>query len=169
MITKINQHSNCRATINYLENKGEQGGARFLSGHNAIALERGRVIVQQKVRELENYAGMDPRISKPYLHAIISFYRGEIISRQLLDNLLINYLDELGYGDQPYLVYRHEDTTYPCVSVVSVSIDADGKRISDSHLHRRSHQIRIRLEADYGLKTSGKVPPAGDQINAEEL
>ena len=111
---------------------------------------------------------MNPRISKPYLHVQISFCPGKWFNGQALTTLVMSYLAELGYGDQPYLVYVHLDTAYQRISIVSVSIDADGRCIWDAHLQRRSDSTGLRLEAEYGLKPAG-LPPTGDLLNANEL
>ena len=48
------------------------------------------------------------------------------------------YMDKMGYGQQPFIVYRHNDTCNTHVHIVSVCIDDDGRKIKDSYEHRRS-------------------------------
>jgi hypothetical protein len=62
------------------------------------------------------------------------------------------YMQKLGFGDQPYLVYRHHDAGHPHLHVVTTNIEADGKRIDLHHLGiRKSEPARKAIEKEYGL------------------
>lgn len=58
----------------------------------------------------------------------------------------------MGYGDQPYIVYRHRDIDRIHYHIVSVNIDENGRRISDRYEKLRSMDISRELEKKYGLK-----------------
>lgn len=61
---------------------------------------------------------------------------------------------EMGYGDQPFIVYRHGDTCNTHVHIVSVCIDDEGRKINDSYEHRRSMTACRELEQEFGLRNS---------------
>ena len=58
----------------------------------------------------------------------------------------------MGYGEQPYLVYMHEDIDRRHIHIVSVCIDETGKKIDDSYEHRRSMNACRELEIQYNLQ-----------------
>ena len=60
----------------------------------------------------------------------------------------------MGYGDQPFIVYRHGDTCNTHVHIVSVCIDDEGRKINDSYEHRRSMTACRELEQEFGLRNS---------------
>ena len=41
------------------------------------------------------------------------------------------YMEKLGYGDQPYIIFRHEDNARPHIHIVSLRIDEQGRKIRD--------------------------------------
>ncbi len=156
MICRINTGAKPSGAVYYNEDKVANGEARFLGGVNSIAFKAENISMQQKMAVLERYTSTNPRISKPTFHASLAFHPSEELSDQQLTEIGKEYMDRLGYGNQPYLVYRHEDTHHPHIHIVSVSVDYEGKRISDSHQHRRSNTIRQALEKEYGLVQAEK-------------
>jgi len=57
----------------------------------------------------------------------------------------------LGYGGQPYLIFKHEDIGRDHIHIVSLRVDCEGKLIKDSFEHKRSKEITELLEQKYGL------------------
>ncbi len=68
-----------------------------------------------------------------------------------LQDIAREYLEKLGFGNQPYLVFKHEDIDRHHLHIVTVSVDENGKRINRDFLYRRSDRIRRELEQKYGL------------------
>lgn len=68
----------------------------------------------------------------------------------------------LGYGGQPYIVYKHEDIERAHYHIVSVRVNEKGEKINDSFEYRRCKTILKALSKKYGY-TVGKK-----QQNAEK-
>ncbi|GAB3789338.1 hypothetical protein GCM10028818_57720 [Spirosoma horti] len=156
MVARINTGANPAGAVLYNEYKVAHGEARFLGGFNAVAYDQAKLPVKQKINELERYARGNENISKPTFHVSLAFHPSEKFSDHQLSEIGQNYMDRLGYGEQPYLIYRHEDTHHPHIHIVSVSVDFQGKKISDSHQQRRSNAVRQALEKEYGLVEAEK-------------
>jgi hypothetical protein len=60
-------------------------------------------------------------------------------------------MQKMGYGDQPYIVFKHEDIERHHLHIVSLRVDKEGKKINDRFEHRRSMDICRELEQRYGL------------------
>ena len=60
-------------------------------------------------------------------------------------------MDRLGYGQQPWVVYRHDDVGRTHYHVVSVRVDAEGRVISDSFQRRKVQSIMKELSPKYGF------------------
>jgi hypothetical protein len=60
-------------------------------------------------------------------------------------------MDRLGYGGQPYLIFKHEDIGRDHIHIVSLRVDCQGKLIKNSFEHKRSKEITELLEKKYGL------------------
>ena len=68
-----------------------------------------------------------------------------------LEELAARYMEKMGYGEQPYIVYKHGDTHNTHIHIVSVCVDGEGRKISDTYEHRRSMTACRELEEDFGL------------------
>lgn len=165
MIARISTGAKPSGAVRYNEQKVAFGDARFLGGYNSIALERDSVSVERKVDELERYADYNSTISKPTFHVSLAFHPDETLTDEKLKTIGEEYMERMGYGQQPYLMYRHEDTLHPHMHIVSVSVDDEGKRISDSHNHPRSNRIRRELEIEHNLIKAEDIRP-GQSLTA---
>ena len=60
-------------------------------------------------------------------------------------------MQRMGFGDQPYIVYRHNDIGREHLHIVSVRVDETGRAISDSYEHERSMKVCRELEQQFDL------------------
>jgi len=58
---------------------------------------------------------------------------------------------KMGFGNQPYIVYKHEDIERHHLHIITVRVDENGKKISDSFEKLRSMDACRELEIKYGL------------------
>ena len=156
MIARINTGAKPGGAVLYNEDKVAHGQARFLGFVNGEVFDEAVLRVRDKINVLNAYAGMNPRISKPTFHTSLAFHPSEVLSDEKLSEISQQYMERLGYGRQPYLVYRHEDTHHPHIHIVSVSVDADGRKVSQDFQQRRSNAIRQALEKEHGLVEAEK-------------
>ena len=63
-----------------------------------------------------------------------------------------NYLEEMGFGRNQYLLVRHTDTpSHEHVHIVLNRVGLNGKAVSDSWDYVRAQRVVHQLEAQYGL------------------
>ena len=76
------------------------------------------------------------------------------------------YMEKMGYGNQPYIIYRHEDIGRPHIHIVSLRIDEQGKKIKDYKEWQRSTAVCRELERKYQASDSqcGQARHAGIQV-----
>lgn len=76
-----------------------------------------------------------------------------VMSEDLLKIICREYLDAMGFGDQPYVVLIHKDKApYRWhAHIVTTCIRLDGTRISDNLERRRSMKVVRDLERKHGL------------------
>lgn len=68
------------------------------------------------------------------------------------------YMKGMGYGDQPYIVFRHNDIDREHIHIVSIRVDDEGNRISNFNEHLRSERVRGEVNESLGLSTKGEIP-----------
>ncbi len=69
----------------------------------------------------------------------------------------------MGYGDQPHIVYKHEDLDRHHLHIVSVNVDENGKKLNSNYDYKRSKDITRELEKKYDLL------PAEKKVAVEKL
>ena len=57
----------------------------------------------------------------------------------------------MGYANQPFIVYKHEDIDRHHLHIVSLAVDEQGKKINDGNNFYRSKHITREIEQKYGL------------------
>ncbi|MDR0363768.1 MAG: relaxase/mobilization nuclease domain-containing protein [Bacteroidales bacterium] len=101
------------------------------------------------------------RTEKIVFHVSLNPHPDDILSDDQLADIGREYMGKLGYGNQPYLIFKHEDIDREHIHIVSLRIDMNGKKINDSKEHIRSKRITEEIEQKYNLH------PAGEQKQNE--
>lgn len=137
----------------YNYDKVAAGTAEILSGSRMISDRLG--LPSEDIRlallSFENYLLANRNTEKPVLHISLSPAPEDRLTDERLAELAERYMQKMGYGNQPYITYKHTDTHNTHIHIVSVCADEQGKKISDTYEHRRSMTTCRELEADFGL------------------
>lgn len=98
------------------------------------------------------------KVKKPQFHATIST-RFREHSKDELAKISEEFMKEMGYEEQPYLVVFHDDTENNHVHIVSSRVDKNtGKKIDDSFEKLKSQKaLAVVMENIYGVKTDYKI------------
>ena len=157
MVAKISHGASLYGALAYNHNKVATGAAGILSGNRMISDRLG--LPSEDIRlallSFENYLLANRNTEKPVLHISLSPAPEDRLTDDQLAELADRYMRKMGYGDQPYIAYKHADTHNAHIHIVSVCVDEQGKKISDSYEHRRSMTACRELEADFGLQRCG--------------
>jgi hypothetical protein len=143
--------------VQYNDKKVEKGSGELMLMKNfpSIVNENSS---QQEVREYLRSISKNERVKKPQFHAAISTKFREH-TKEELTNIAENFMDELGYGKQPFIVVFHNDTENHHVHIVSTRVSKQtGKKIGDSYERLKAQQALSRvMEKLYGLSTQEQI------------
>ncbi|WP_312304076.1 relaxase/mobilization nuclease domain-containing protein [Chryseobacterium sp.] len=143
--------------IQYNDKKVEKGSGELMLMKNfpSIVNENSS---QQEVREYLRSISKNERVKKPQFHAAISTKFREH-TKEELTTIAENFMDELGYGNQPFIVVFHNDTENHHVHIVSTRVNKQtGKKIGDSYEKLKAQQALSRtMEKLYGLSTQEQI------------
>ena len=103
----------------------------------------------------QQYENASVRTEKLSFHASINPASGEKLDKDKMIEFVKEYMEGMGYGDQPYILYKHNDIDREHYHIVSVRVDKNGKKINDSFEGRRSAKLLRELAKKYGF-TVGK-------------
>ena len=154
MIAKISPPSkDLMKTLTYNFRKVDRDQADILLSGQLSA--DGRLTAERVFREMTAYIPSGARTKNIVFHASINPRPDEPLSDDRLRTIAHEYLCRLGYGDQPFIVFKHRDIAREHIHLVSTRVRHDGSKIRDTMEHVRSTHIMRSLEAKFGLLPSG--------------
>jgi hypothetical protein len=157
MVAIIKTGASIRSTFYYNENKLKEGVAECIMAGN-YPDDATNLTEQERLNMLLKLAALNTNVVRNSVHISLNFDPSEHHSKALLGEISQAYMDKIGFGDQPYLVYQHHDSGHPHIHIVSVKIDADGKRIETQNIGRnQSERARKEIEKEFYLvKADGR-------------
>ena len=135
----------------YNQNKVDSGEAKVLFSNRMLLGEDGNFSIGECMRSFEMQMPVQLSTKKPILHISINPHPEDVLTDRQLSDIAKEYMRKLGYGDQPYLVYKHTDIDRHHIHIVGLRVDENGKPLNDKFEHRRSKQITRELEQKYNL------------------
>lgn len=156
MVAKITSGMSVYGALYYNQEKVEKGKARTLGWNRIMERPDGTAGIPECMRSFEPYLAMNRRTEKPVIHLSLNPHPDDRLSDEQLETIGREYMEKLGYGDQPYIIFRHEDNARPHIHIVSLRVDEQGRKIRDYKEWERSMKICRELEQKYGLVPSTK-------------
>ena len=157
MIAKISATENLGGALGYNFKKVEKGEANILLAAELYQSKEGRYTMKDVLADMEALVPKKCRTKKAVFHCSLNPHPDEKLSDEQLTQIAKEYMEALGYGKQPYIVFKHNDIAREHIHIVSLRVDGEGKKINDRFEKRRSKQITDTLERKYNLIPSSKV------------
>ena len=154
MVAKINVGSSLYGALAYNGEKINEGQGRLLATHKIFDEGTGRLDIRRAAEDFARYLPEQVRTLKPVVHISLNPHPDDCLTDTELTAIAEEYLARLGYGDQPYAVFKHEDIDRHHLHIVTINVGEDGKRLDRDFLYRRSKNITRALEQQYGLHTA---------------
>ena len=151
MVAKISTGSSLFGALAYNQDKVDRKEAEVLFSNKMLLSEDGRFSIGGCMRSFEMQMPIQLSTQKPILHISINPHPEDVLTDQQLADIAREYMQKLGYGDQPYLVYKHTDIDRHHIHIVGLRVDESGRPLNDKFEHRRSKQITRELERKYNL------------------
>lgn len=137
--------------LNYNEAKVRAGVGDLLLA-SGFGCDIADLTFHEKLRRFELLNQRNEWVQKNTLHISLNFPPGEDLPPETLQRLAFDYMDRIGFGDQPFLVYQHHDAKHPHIHIVTTCIRPDGESIDLHNIGKElSEPAREALEEEYGL------------------
>ena len=169
MIAKISSSNSLAATLGYNFKKVEKHEASVLLVQGLFQDRNGRYSRAQVLADMLRTIPERCRTKKTVFHCSLNPHPDEKLSDEALSRIAAEYMESLGYGAQPYIVFRHNDIPRAHIHIVSLRVDGDGRKIDDRFERRRSKRITDALEAKFGLLPCRKKKGASAQPSAVDI
>lgn len=157
MIAKISATENLGGALGYNFKKVEKGEASILLAAELYQDRERRYTMEDVLADMEALIPKKCRTKKTVFHCSLNPHPDEKLSDETLTQIAKEYMEALGYGNQPYIVFKHSDIAREHIHIVSLRVDSKGRKINDKFEKRRSKQITDVLERKYNLIPSSKI------------
>jgi len=118
MVARIVSGKSIRGAMTYNERKVEQNRAILLSAVN-YPKDIHELSASERMFMLLHRAKLNDRVKTNCLHISLNFETNEKITSEKMQLIARDYMQQIGFGQQPYLIYRHEDSGHPHLHIVS--------------------------------------------------
>lgn len=173
MVAKISIGSSLYGALAYNSEKINKEEGRLLGANKIILPADGQIDIGRIAENFREFMPMMGRTKKPVLHISLNPHPDDKLTDQDFEILAREYLEKLGFGEQPFIIYKHEDIHRHHIHIVTVNVNEQGKRLNQDFLFRRSKKITTELEEKYNLHKAQrekitpdmpikKVDPLGD-------
>ena len=157
MIAKISATENLGGALGYNFKKVQHNEASVLCVNELREGFDGTYRIDKVLRDMQALIPEKCRTKKTVFHCSLNPHPDEKVSDEQLTQIAKEYMEALGYGKQPYIVFKHNDIAREHIHIVSIRVDSRGQKINDRFEKRRSKQITDALERKYSLIPSSKV------------
>lgn len=151
MVAKISTGQSLYGALAYNQEKVDEGHAKILAANLVLQSEDGQFSIGDCMKDFQRWMPSHYRTEKPVIHISLNPHPDDVLTDEQLTAIGEEYMQKLGYGNQPYLIFKHEDIDRRHIHIVSLRVDSTGKKINDSNEYRRSKAITEELEQKYGL------------------
>ena len=145
-------HKNVGNTVSYNEKKAKEGEEKA----RVIGFSKGISSIEEFNRRIEILSRGNLRTRNEAFHAHINPGPGENLSDEKAMEMATELMERLGYGNQPFVVYRHDDTGRTHYHIVSSRVGPDGKRINSDYEWRRCNKHVREMAAKYSYTVGGR-------------
>lgn len=153
MRPKIITSKSVARSLRYNEQKVELGKAECLLAANFLK-DPDHLSVGEKLRCFERRMELNERV-RTSLHITLNFDPRDNLSNDRMQRIARTYMEDIGFGRQPYLVYRHNDAGHPHCHIVTTHVRSDGSPIDLYHIGLiQSEKARQHIEKEYALVTA---------------
>lgn len=169
MVAKIGKGSSLFGALIYNNQKVENDVARILHSNKVMQDKNGEYNMQLCYQSFAPFLAANKRTEEPILHISLNPHPDDVLADEQLIAIADEYMQKMGFGQQPYLVFKHEDIERKHIHIVSVNVDENGRKINDFNNFHRSKKITKELEEKYNLHPADKLDYAEDAPRLKKI
>ncbi len=151
MVAKITTGRSIRGMLHYNEHKVGAGEAKLIMS-SSFAGDIDKLNFNQKLQRFRHLTELKPNVKTNAVHISLNFHSSEKLDNLKLQQIANSYMEKIGFGDQPFLVYRHDDAAHQHLHITTTNITTSGERIDLHDIGKKlSEPARKEVEIEYGL------------------
>lgn len=107
--------------------------------------------VVMQTKEFNVVRQLRPNLLKAVYHTSLNLPYSDKLSDNEFTDLAKDYLEGMGFDDNQYIVYKHNDQDHSHIHIVANRVKYSGEVVSDSQDFKRSEALVRKLELKYNL------------------
>lgn len=151
MVAKINYGSSLFGALAYNGEKVNEGVAKILETNKVFSPADGTHDISACMQDFMAYMPSHVLTKKPVIHISLNPHPHDSLTDEQFSAIAWEYIEKMGYANQPFIVYKHEDIDRHHLHIVTLAVDERGKKINDGNNFYTSTRILKELEQKYGL------------------
>ena len=151
MVAKINYGSSLYGALAYNGEKVNEGVAKILETNKVFSPADGTHDISTCMQDFMAYMPSHVLTKKPVIHISLNPHPDDSLTDEQFSAIAWEYIEKMGYANQPFIVYKHEDIDRHHLHIVTLAVDERGKKINDGNNFYISTRILKELEQKYGL------------------
>lgn len=163
MVAKISTGSSLYGAVMYNESKVENESGKVLLHNRIFANLEGDIDAQSVMYSFNLHLLNNQQTEKPIVHISLNPHPDDVLTDEQLRDIASEYMERMGYGEQPYIVYKHEDIERGHIHIITTNVDKNGKKLSNDNNFYQSKKITRDIEDKYGLRKADKKTKAERQ------
>lgn len=173
MVAKISIGNSLYGALTYNGEKINKEKGRLLDTNKIYNDGSGSVDIRRAYEDFMRWIPTSSRTERPMMHISLNPHPDDKLSDTDFTRLAHDYMQMMGLGDMPYMIYKHSDIDRHHVHIVALRVGTDGRCISDRNNFYKNKKVCRELEKKYGLKPAErekispdtpitKIDPNGD-------
>lgn len=128
--------------VGYNEKRVKNGEGKFLTAKNfdTPALSFLFSSPNDYVKYLKEWTKRNRRVKNTQMHCSISA-KGKSVDPEELQRIGEIWLNKMGYGENPYLIYFHNNTPNNHIHIVTTRVNKNGMKVNDSYEKERAVRV----------------------------
>lgn len=156
MVAKIIYGSSLYGALAYNGEKVNEGVARILETNKVFCSADNRHDITACMLDFMAYMPSQVRTKEPIIHISLNPHPDDKLSDEQFSAIALEYIEKMGYGNQPFVIYKHEDIDRHHLHIVTLAVDETGRKINDGNNFYASKRITREMEQKYGLHPADK-------------
>ena len=158
MVANIRSRPSPSGALYYNKEKVDKDEAEVLLWQKMLEPfnKHGRMDIDACMESFMPYLEANRRTTNTVFHASLNPSPEDRLTDEQLRKIACEYMERMGYGEQPYIVFKHKDISREHLHIVSLRVDEQGRKLPHDFEARRSMEILRDLERKYGLHPSVK-------------
>ena len=165
MVANIRSGSSPGGALYYNKEKVDRDEAEVIYWQKMLEPfdKHGRMDVDACMESFMPYLEANRRTSNTVFHVSLNPSPEDRLTDEQLREIANEYMQKMGYGEQPYIAFKHKDISREHFHIVSLRVDENGRKLPHDFEARRSMEILRDLERKYGLHPSIKGQEQSDR------